>query len=386
MSTTFMSYSGSRIVRAELFRALREHGLRPWRDVESLDLGAGTTTVIEEQLALAWAVILWINEDILRSDFVASVELPAIARAWRRGLRIVPVFDGLAPEAAAELLSGHGIEVGDSNGYVVEPGSTDAEVAATIAERCIRSWVADAKVEGLVPSVRLVSYDDTADMREDAVLNLDWRHALTTGHLAGEESARLRRALTAATSALKEAYGAVEITAAVKAHLPLAVAVGHAFGETTGCTLRMLRGEEVWLVNRSIEESVPLLQEPGLKGPVATRTASVEVSVTRDVEAGVNTYIGEGNRYRHRVMLAPDGRPGRSSVSHPAAANAWARQVGDVLLTLADAPEVDRIDLFLATPVELAVAIGWWTNAVGPLSLMNWRGRTGPYEQMWVLP
>ena len=58
----------------------------------------------------------------------------------------------------------------------------------------------------------------------------------------------------------------------------------------------------------------------------------------------------------------------------------------DAIVDLADRTDVDRVDLFLATPVELAVMIGWWTNASGRIDLMNWAGKTGPYERMWTLP
>ena len=47
---------------------------------------------------------------------------------------------------------------------------------------------------------------------------------------------------------------------------------------------------------------------------------------------------------------------------------------------------VEHVDIFLATPVEVAVMIGWWTNAAGNINLMNWTGKTGPYARMWTLP
>lgn len=66
--------------------------------------------------------------------------------------------------------------------------------------------------------------------------------------------------------------------------------------------------------------------------------------------------------------------------------NAWARQISEVVARLAARPDIDRVDLFLACPVELAVAIGWWANATGPVQLPNWTGKTGPYTPMWRLP
>lgn len=387
MSGIFISYSGSRIDRAAPFFALRDHGLSPWRDVESLDLGDDTTAIIEDELAHCSGAILWINEDVLASAYVATVELPAIANAWeRRGLRIVPIFDGISPSLASEHLSRLGLEVGENNGYVVDPGLGDDATAAEIARRYVRAHVADARQGGAAPVVRLVSYDDTADLRDNAVLNLDWRHHLTTGSLDPTAESRLRSALAAAAGAMKDAYGACEITMAVKSHLPLAFAVGHVFSEPTGCTLRMTRDGVDWRTTRSAASAALLKQHEGLQGPVDARAASIEVSVTRDVESGVNSYVASGHRYRHRLTLAPEHGPSRDSLDGPESANAWARQIAQGLTRTADRADVDRVDLFLATPVELAVLIGWWANATGAVQIMNWAGKSGPYKPMWTLP
>jgi len=387
MNSIFLSYSGSRTDRAVLFYALRDHGLTPWRDVESLELGDDTTDVIEQELARATGVILWVNEDVLASTYVATIELPAIARASRQGrLRIVPVFDGLSPTQGTERLAAFGLEIGESNGHIVDWTVDADDTAAEIARRYVRSHVKDAWEFGEDPVLRLVSYDDTADLRAVSVLNLDWRHHFASGRPEPAAKLRMRSALTAATGSIKNAYGGAEITLAVKAHLPLAVAIGNAFAEPTGCTLRMPRDGVEWTTMRAVGESALLKAEEARKGPVDSRVASVEVSVTRNVEAGVTAHLGAGHRYRHRLILAPEQGPGRESLNGPATANVWGHQIGDALSMLADRTDVDRIDLFLATPVELAVLIGWWANAAGPIGLMNWTGKTGPYEQIWALP
>lgn len=235
--------------------------------------------------------------------------------------------------------------------------------------------------------MRLVSYDETADLRNEAVLNLDWRHRIVDGRLDAANEHRLRNALTTATGALKKAFGAADVDIAVKAHLPLAVALGHEFAEPTGCRLRMRRGDDVYLTTRDLLDDVPpLTVGDAPKGPVTTKAACVEVSVSRNIEAGVNDYIGRGTRYRHRIMLEPPAGPGRDAVSGPAVAAAWARQIAGTVTTISDRVDVSRVDLFLVTPVELAVMVGWWLNAAGPIVVMNWTGKTGPYERMWSLP
>lgn len=386
MSDLFISYSGHRIERTLLFNALRDHGISPWRDVDSLEIGDRTTETIEAELESCAHALLWLNRDVLASDYVTSIELPAIARAFRKGLRIIPIFDGLTPAEASALVSKHGVEIGDSNGYVVNAANPPEETAVTIAQRCVTAQVTTAKAAGRPAVVRLVSYDDTADQRDEAVLNFDWRHRFAGGSLDDDSEALLRGALASSTSAMKKAYGAAEIDVAVKAHLPLAVALGHAFAEPTGCRLRMRRADALYTTTREVADAERLTAGQAPLGPVTARAAAVEVSVSRNIEAGVNAYISAGTRYRHRTMLAPAAGADRSAISSPAAAQMWAQQIARAIVTLCDRTEVDRVDLFLATTVELAVMVGWWLNASGHINLMNWAGKSGPYERQWSLP
>lgn len=385
--TTFISYSGDRQQRVELVHALRDHGVTPWRDVENLDAGDPTTDTIEAELSECSSVILWVNETVLASAYVADVELPAIARAARdRAIRITPVFDGLTPSEAAERISRFGIEIGDNNGHVVDASLANADTAAAIALAHATGEVRAAHRSGRPPIVRLVTYDDTAAHRDDAVLNLDWQHHFTSPTLDRSSEDRLRDALAKMTAAIKAIYGATEITLAVKAHLPIAVALGHAFAEPTGCTIRMARDDVTYTVRRAGTDATPLREAPYSKGPIDVRAAGVEVAVTRDTEGGVNGYIGAGNRYRERILLVPPDGPGRFALDGPETCNAWARQISEAVARVAARPDIDRVDLFLACPVELAVAIGWWANATGPVQLLNWTGKTGPYTPMWRLP
>jgi hypothetical protein len=387
VNSVFISYSKDRPRRAALYFALRDFGLNPWRDVDRLHDGDLTTDVIEAELGSCSGVILWVNEWVFGSSYVQSVELPAIARAVRgRGIRLFPVIDGLDPDEASRRLSEFGLEIADVNWHVVDPSYDDDATAARIAERFVAGHLADARRDGKEATVRLVSYDDTAPLRDEAILNFDWRHHVAEGRLSSRSELLLRAALTVSTAALKATFGACEVMISAKSHLPLAVALGHAFAEPTGCTLAFMRGDDRWMLDRSASAEVPLHLEEGLKGPIDAGAASVEVSVTRDVEPGVNAYVATGRRYRRRLMLRPGDGPERASVRSDRDLSAWSRQIGESLILLAGLPEVHTIDVFLATPVELAVAVGWWGNALGPVEVMNWFGKNGPYERMWSLP
>ena len=387
MNRIFISYSGDRGDRAKLVSALKNHGLNPWRDADNLEVGDAATDTIEAELAECSGIILWINEAALNSAYIVNVELPAIAKAWRaRRIRIVPVFDGLSPVDASERVARFGIEIGEANGHVIDPEVDTDTNAAAIASRYVRAHIKDCFGAGHAPVVRMVTYDDTAAFRDTAILNFDWRHQLSSDELDPVSQQRLSAALSTATSALKAAYGATAISLAIKAHLGIAVAVGAAFSEPTGCTLAMARDGVNWFASRSTNDAPLLELRDSLGGPVSTRDSAIEVSISRDTESGVNSYIAEGQRYRHRLVISPSDGIGRSSLPSPEIANAWARQIGDAITSAMSRSDVDRLDLFLAVPVELAAAIGWWTNAAGPIRLMNWTGKTGPYRPLWMLP
>jgi hypothetical protein len=385
--TLFISYASSRERRKLLSSALRDHGLRPWRDVESLNLSDLTTETIIAELATCAAAILWIDRAFLDSGYVERVELPAVARAFRRGLRVLPVFDGLSPTDASDALAASGVEIGDNNGHVVDGAASDADTAAAIARGYLLRHLTDARVAATGdPALRVVTDDDTAALRDEAVLNFDWRHRFASGTLAHDDETALRNALHAAAAAVKQVYGPVPPAVAIKAQLPIAAAIGHAFAETSGCQLRMTRGDDVFVTGRPTAPA-PLLQRgDGMKGPATLSTASVEVSVARDVEAGVTRSLSASRRYRHRIMLQPEDGPGRDALPDAATAAVWAKQVAEMVLAASDAGDVDQIDLYLATTVELAVMVGWWLNAAGRIDLMSWSGKTGPYERMWSLP
>jgi hypothetical protein len=386
LNRIFISYSGSRPQRELLYYALREHGLNPWRDVEDLSLGDDTTDVIEKELDECSGVLLWLNNDVFASAYVRDVELPALARSARRKqLRVVPIFDGMTPKEGSERVRALGFEVTERNGYAIDAAAPPEDAAAAIVRKYVRAHVNDAAGRHDAPVVRMVSYDDTAGLRDEAVLNIDWRHAVGDGALTEATESRLRTALAAATSALKNTYGSTEFTLAIKTHLPLAVAIGNCFAEPTGCDVRMIRNGDLWLSTRTPADVLPLSDETAMRGPIDARAATVELSISRDVEPGVNSFAA-GHPYRERRMLTPPTGIERSAVDSPQVGNAWARQVGAAIANLADRGEIDRVDLFVAAPVELAVLTGWWTNATGQVDLMNWKGKAGPYERMWSLP
>ena len=391
-ATAFISYANSRPVLAQLAHALRRHGAPPWRDEDSLPLGGRTRDEIEAELARCDAALLWLSEDTLRSAYVLNVELPAIQRhAERRGLRVVPVFVGMEPRQAADKLRElTGIEIADNNGHVLDPSATVESEAAVIAARYLDTTLRDA-AEGPArpPVVRCVTRDDTAQRREEADVNFDWRTEYGNAPLLPDSEVlqQLQFALTHTTSSVNARFPAGAVELELKCHLHIALALGHAFRKPTGMLPATRVGDLWWPVEDLPAFIDGALTEGRSVGPPGVDRAAVLVSLTRDVTPGVNqTVATSGRRYEQRIALTPSTGPGQHTVPDPTTANAWAQQVADAMQRLRDQRSHAEIDLFMAAPVQFAVMLGWRLNAAGPINVYHWRGNQGPYDLAWTLP
>lgn len=386
----FISYSGNRDERQALWTALREHGLRPWRDVEDLDLGAQSQRSIPGEIAECAAAILWLSEEAFTSDFVANIEVPAIREAIReRGINLLPVFDGLTPaEAESRAVANWGLSISNHNGHLLNRGNGVEGEAATISERLTRTRMRTLAAAGERPVIRCVTRDDVADHRDVATLNFDWRHAYSNGQIPNPaETERLSHALGSSLTHLKDSFPPGPIDLAIKAHLHLGVALGHALRRPTGFIPRMTKEGEVWEAHVLDTGDVPMLRKRTEPGPPTASRVSMEVSLTRDVSQGVNERVARaGNAYRERVFLSPPGGPSQTSLTDSDTANLWARQTAEEMAQLLILPDVQNTDLYIAGPIEYAVLLGWWLNAAGNVTIFHWAGNAGPYQPIWRLP
>ena len=333
--------------------------------------------------------MLWIDEAFLASDYIKTVETPAFESALQRQpMIIVPVFDGIRPSRDKMRLDDMAPWIREHNGLVLDPDNEEPP-ERQVARRCVRTHITAASEAGQEPIVRMVTYDDTAPHRHRAVLNFNWSEHMISDSLDQFTRESFHQALTVAAKALKGAYGATEIPISIKAHLGFAVALGHEFSQPTGCRPVVTTDNGTrWTTHADPDnETVPLREETLSPGPATSSTAALEVSVSRPTTPGVDTYTRiAGHPYRRRKRFTPVDGPNRFSLDGPATAAAWARQIGHAIVDLNDRSDIDQVDLFLAAPVQLAVLIGYWLNSAGTIRIMNWRGKTGPYEPLWTLP
>jgi hypothetical protein len=392
--SVFLSYSGDRARVGVLATALRRHGMRPWRDADSLPLGARTQAEIEAELAGCRAAMVWLTRQTLESDYVTRVELPTIfAEHDRRGLKIIPIFidwtPGMDANEAVRLAIGR--EIGDHNGHHADSSASSDDQSEVIAGNYARALLEElARDDHLDPLViRCATRTNAASALTDADVNFDWTTEYpSSGGLpdaATEES--LRRALARVADQVVAAVGGRGLDVHAKCHLHLGVALGHAFRRPVGLAPRLMVDSDWWPCQvLGPDDVVDPLAVVNSNGPVGATRASVEASITQDVGPGVDlTVAATGTAYRSRTSLRPAAGPGQTVVANSVLANAWAEQIAEAIRTASRQPGVNEVDLYIAAPLQLALLLGWRLNAVGRVHIHHWVGNAGPYQRVWTL-
>lgn len=386
--TIFVSYSDDRDRVGELVRALRRHGLRTWRDEDTLGSGHMTRDSIASELARCDAAMLWLGGGTLASDYVRNIEIPLIfENNQTRGLRIVPLFVDLSAKSgidAVRTATGH--EIGDHNGHVRNSDDVDSFTARVASEE-VRARLAHRPEDVRRPALRCVTRCDAAGGSEGADLNIDWiREYPSDGQLPDESTVdALQQALHRSVQHMISAFGPGHVDLYLSCHLHIGVALGYELRRVTGAVPRVAVGDGWWpYLTVSPRADVALKTRSSVGQAGATRTA-VEIALSRDTTARVSSYIATLDvPYRERTHLSPDGGPDQQAVTRENA-NPWADHCADVIRHSRSQPGVDSVDIFMAAPTGFAVALGWRLNAVGGVRLFHPEGNAGRYRHVWTL-
>ncbi len=392
MKRVFLSYRRTDVaaVRA-LAKALRHAGLRVWRDED--DLAAGLSTEGEIRAALAEScdtAVLWCTAQALESDYVMDIELPAILRAVAAGrVSFVPVFAGLSPAAAEQaVLARKGESIGGYSGVVAKPGEDPEALAQRIAERVARAHLKRVGPhEDAAPVIRAVTRDDTAGGRDEATLDFDWRDAYAGDRIPDAATqAELQKALDQSVGALFETWSRPgNVRLELKTHLSVAFAFGDRLRRPTDARPYLEFRGTPWQAGATAGRDVSPLVERIEYGPSTSPELAVEVSLTNPVSRGVRDLVrARGLAFRARLCFEPETGPSQELALDEQTVNAWARHVRERTTRWYNEVDATEIALFYSGPVEIAVLLGWWSNAAGPLTIYDW-GRNGPYRPGWTI-
>jgi len=387
--TSFVSYSKDYDRVGALVMALRRHGLRLWRDQDSLQSGTATAQEIAAALEGSNSFLLWLSDTTLDSDYVWNVEVPQAFDAHkRRGLRIVPLFIDIGASDGSDVVrhkSGH--EIGDHNGHVM----TEDEDVAGFVERVARAeaaaWLSRRSADRR-PVIRAVTRSDAAGRRDDADLNFDWIDEYPgDGQLPNDDTtAALQQALHASIGHVIQQFGPGIVELHLSCHLHIALALGFELRRVTGSIPNIAVGNEWWTCAPTPIDKASPLHRHVISGPASATRTAVEIGLSRDTGSHVAAYIAVNDvRYRQRIQLTPPGGVDQLAVT-AMNVNPWAEQAAEAIRTARATTGVEAVDLFMAAPVGYAVALGWRLNAIGDVNLFQLEGNAGPYRQVWTLP
>lgn len=399
-TNVFLSYAREDESEVEyLERLLRARGIRTWRDLTDLPLGAETESQIETAITEECdAFLLYLTRACLSSDFIWDVEVPVALRRHRADpdFAIIPVFHTASTAEVQQFCvdKGYRPPITDFNGVVLSRvasgGSAGSmqESLAEVASRTLRSALPshfrrinpDSPYE---PRISFHSFPFAA--RTDWLdLDMDWTPFLSSRVATMEE---WNTVLLPSLGEVKDALSGLPLIPRlhlmVRARLSASVALGYTFRATTGFSLVIESQGVIYSTTTAIPDPAPLEMacepcsgEPGV--------AVVEVNVSRDVSGPVSEYVAShGLAFSTSLGFEPPGGPSREAVRDPGHALAIARQVGQQIRRLNDERRADQVHLFIAVPAPVAVLLGYQLNACGRIYL--YQRVDGVYTRACVL-
>lgn len=390
-ATVFISYArGDEEAVLPLERALQERGVRVLRDKPSLTLGAHNTQALTRLIDVGCdAILFYMTDKLLRSDFIWRHEIPAaIARQKREAnFHLIPVLLGIDYDELALICSDRGLpSLADFNAERMDTGVLTPADVARIARRTLRSALVLRLARGADETIGLgLRAFEFTPPATSFHLDLDWTTAFDGEGPTPEVWQRtLLPALADTANALaQEAHGRV-VDCWLKARLPVGIALGYMLPPKGNLRLRLLDEEGVWPCYGSGEGANDLLVTPTKLGG-KTPCVIAEIAVSREITKMVTTWREAENLLpAWRVRFAPISGPSRDALSNDGVARAWARSVGTELRRLWDSEGVREAHVFLASSIEFAVMIGQQLRDRYPVHVY-FADRDGQYQRAYTL-
>ena len=403
-TTVFLSYAHEDVGEVrDLQLRLNLRGVCCWRDVD--DMLPETRFKHEIVQAIEHdtdAIALFITPSFLKSDFIWRFEVPAALRRHEHDphFHIIPILQGVSlAEIRHYCYKRNLTDLSSFNGLsLTEDGATDStqeqkntkrnEAAKRILQAAfalrLRRINADHRYETSLYLRTFIFAAPTAALD----LALDWSRLIYEKERTNtpqEWDELLWPALLDVKQTISEQVRSHRIHVFVKSILPIAIALGFVFRETTRITSLIEGQKETWSTETRPAEKDLLQQEWIYNDYGDQKGAVIEVATSRPIRSAVAdtlSMIGLNVAY-HIRLESPE--ISRESVRDAAHAQAIARQVGQVCQNLCDERGVRHLHLFVAIPAELAVLIGHQLNALCPITLYEFKNDERVYKLIGTL-
>jgi hypothetical protein len=397
-ATVFLSYAheDTQAVK-QLQLQLNLRGVRAWRDVTDLLLGAATRQEIAQAIEReADALALYITPAYLASEFIWEVEVPAALRRIERepGFFLVPILQGLSFHDLRQFCAERKLpDLSEFNGVLLPGVSSEASqgmvsgehVLGEIARRLLKAALAlrlrrvqaERDYEPWL-CVKTFAYEPPAASLD---LDVNWIELVSEKNrlpTPEEWEHLLRPALLDVKQAISEKIPSRRLHLCVQSILPVAFALGFTFPESAHFTLFLEGRHGTWSTAEKPRRTAPLRCVSSPNGEGDSRVGVVELAISRLTERAVAEALpllglAPGQHLRFEL---PQGSS-QEGVKDAVHALAMARQIGRACRELYDQQGVTQIHLFAALPAALGVLVGHYLSALCPITLYEFSPARG---------
>jgi len=371
-SPLFLSYTWDELSLAgaeALDLALRLRGVPVWRDRRRMGWGDYKTETINEAIeSLCCGFVLHYTPEVLDSEFVCRVELPAMVRRRRRDGSFFSgaVFRfGPVAEAAERMRAATGAEVGEPLGSRVADDDP-AAMRAAAKEILVQYLRAQLEPNHLVRAQ--VETRDELPHEHPALLHLAWAPPLahdSSTYSTSVWAEEIQPALADLRQALQDAGASRTLQVGGNMHLSAALALGFEFREPTRWRLQLERDGLSCCSKLTTPDLDGWQAVPSPGGGETDDRLVVCVSASKQVAAAVDRHCADLPTARVRLDISPrDGRAGKTTVTSETV-NALAAGIVEQILLMRDRYETLETHLYLACPWPLAALLGWHLASSG---------------------
>jgi hypothetical protein len=374
----------------ELDTLLRLRGVPIWRDRRAMRWGGYNEDLVRRVIRdEASGFTLYLTKEALESDFITSVELPAMDRRRSRDQAFFngAVFRGYGVDAGIQATHGKtGIDVGATLGSPVEERALLASLRDS-ANSIMREYVRSQWTSG--PATIRVETRDPLPGSDPAVVHLSLSPPLT--HDPDEyDVAVWDEQILPALNHLQQGLHTVEVAHSScerlidvngAAHLSAALALGYAFREPTRWSIRIRHFDDVWVTRR---EGCDLSgwDVNSHAGSGSDGDLVVMIHIAADVTTAVRA--SAGGIARAELHIRPPGGADRLSLN-AATANAAAAGIAKAIREARSTYAPKETRMYMAAPWPFAVLLGWHLGSAGPIVMHEASAERDSYRVSCVL-
>lgn len=149
------------------------------------------------------------------------------------------------------------------------------------------------------------------------------------------------------------------------------VLIGSRFSRTRGAVIEVAQGEQIWSSLRH-DLAYEVTKKRSIGNDLNSTRAIVVLSVTNDIEKTVISHLKQTDvQYKLIINVTPLSGAGQQSIGGAEQAAAYANEVKAAVDEL-KSQGIEKIDLYLNCPFSVAVFVGHYLTAVGPIQVFDY--------------